>query len=75
MSKFVVDNQEIKKGLGEAVINAISDVFDYTKEKNNVIKQKYASFQETLKNLGFDTLQNIVDACLNKQAHFHHVYT
>ena len=44
MSKFVVDNQEIKKGLGEAVINAISDVFDYTKEKNNVIKQKYASF-------------------------------
>lgn len=75
MSKFVVDNQEIKKDLGEVVIKAISDVSDYTKEKNNVIKQKYASFQETLKNIGFDTLQNIVDASLNKQAHFHHVYT
>lgn len=44
MSKFVVDNQEIKKDLGEVVIKAISDVSDYTKEKNNVIKQKYASF-------------------------------
>ena len=36
MSKFVDNNQEIEKKLREAVVNAISDFSDYTKEKNNV---------------------------------------
>ena len=59
MSKFVDDNQEIEKELREAVMNAISDVSDYTKEKNDVVKQKHTSHLETLKNIGFDTLQDI----------------
>ena len=59
MSKFVDDNQEIEKELREAVMNAISDVSDYTKEKNDVVEQKHTSHLETLKNIGFDTLQDI----------------
>ena len=45
MSKFVDDNQK-------TVVNAISDVSDSIKEKNDVIKQKHTSYLETLKNIG-----------------------
>ena len=33
MRKFIDDDQEIEKELKESVINAISDVSDYVKEK------------------------------------------
>ena len=74
MSKFVDDNQEIEKELRVAVMNAISDVFDHTKEKNDVVKQKHTSLLETLKNIGFDTLQNMFDVSLNNQARFYRIY-
>ena len=74
MSKFVDDNQEIEKEIREAVMNAISDVSDYTKEKNDFVKPKHTSLLETLKNVGFSTLQNIFDASLNNQASFYCIY-
>ena len=74
MSKFVNDNQEIENELREAVMKAISDVSDYTEEKNDVVKQKHASLLETLKNIGFDTLQNKFDVSLNNQACFYCIY-
>ena len=74
MSKFVDDNQEIEKELREAVMNAISDVSDYTKEKNDVVKQKHTIHLETLKNIGFDTLQNISDVSLNNRTRFYRIY-
>ena len=73
MSKFVNDNQEIEKEIREAVMNAIS-VSDYTKEKNDFVKPKHTSLLETLKNVGFSTLQNIFDASLNNQASFYCIY-
>ena len=74
MPKFIDDNQEIEKELREAVVNAISDVSDYTKEKNDVVKQKHTNLLETLKNIDFDTLQNILDVSLNNQASFYRIY-
>ena len=74
MPKFIDDNQEIEKELREAVVNAISDVSDYTKEKNDVVKQKHTKLLETLKNIDFDTLQNILDVSLNNQASFYRIY-
>ena len=74
MSKFVDDNQEIEKELREAVMNAISDVSAYTKEKNDVVKQKDTIHLETLKNIGFDTLQNKSAVSLNNRARFYRIY-
>ena len=74
MPKFIDDNQEIEKELREAVVNPISDVSDYTKEKNDVVKQKHTNLLETLKNIDFDTLQNILDVSLNNQASFYRIY-
>ena len=56
---YVDDNQVIKKELREAVMKAISDVSDCAKGKKDVVKQKHSSLLETLKNIGFDNLQNI----------------
>ena len=36
MSKVLDDNQEIEKGLRKVVMNAISDISDYIKEKNDL---------------------------------------
>ena len=36
ISKVLDDNQEIEKELRKAVMNAISDISDYTKEKNDL---------------------------------------
>ena len=74
MSKLVDDNQEIEKEIREAVMNAISDVSDYTKEKNDFVMPKHTGLLETLKNVGFSTLQNIFDASLNNQASFYCIY-
>ena len=75
MSKFVNDNQEIEKELREAVVNAISDVSDYTKEKYNIVKQKHTSLLETLKNIALNTFtQNIFQVSLNNQACFYCIY-
>ena len=40
-------------------MKAISDVSDCAKGKKDVVKQKHSSLLETLKNIGFDKLQNI----------------
>ena len=40
-------------------MKAISDVSDCTKGKKDVVKQKHTSLLETMKNIGFDNLQNI----------------
>ena len=45
-------------------MKAISDVSDCTKGKKDVVKQRHTSLLETLKNIGFDNLQNI---CFFKQ--------
>ena len=56
-------------------MNAISDVSDYIKEKNDIMKQNHTFFfLQTLKNIGFHTLQNIFDALLNEQACFYRIY-
>ena len=44
MWRFVDDCQEIEKELREAVMNAISDVSDYIKEKNDIMKQNHTFF-------------------------------
>ena len=75
MSRFVDDNQQIEKELREAAINIIFDFSDHTKVKNDVVEQKHTSLLETLKNMGFDTLQNILDVSLNNQARFYCIYT
>ena len=36
MSKVLDNNQEIEKELRKTVMNAISDISDYTKEKNDL---------------------------------------
>ena len=75
MSKFVNNNREIEKELREAVVNAISDVSDYTKEKYNIVKQKHTSLLETLKNIAFHTFtQNIFQVSLNNQACFYCIH-
>ena len=73
MSKVLDNNQEIEKELRKTVMNAISDISDYTKEKNDLALQKHTSLFETPKNIVFDTLQNILDVLLNNQARFYRI--
>ena len=55
-------------------MNAISDASDYTKEKNDVVKQNHTSHLETLKNIGFDTLKTYLKYLCDNQARFHSIY-
>ena len=73
MSKVLDNNQEIEKELRKTVMNAISDISEYTKEKNDLAQQKHTSLFETPKNIVFDTLQNILDVLLNNQARFYRI--
>ena len=48
-------------------MKAISDVSDCTKGKKDVIKQKHTSLLETMKNIGFDNLPNMLTKQPNNQ--------
>lgn len=41
MTKFIDDNQQIETELQEAVINAVSDVLDYIKERKTIVHHNH----------------------------------
>ena len=43
MTTFIDDKQEVVKGLKEAVMNAISDVSNYVKEKKTIMSYIYTN--------------------------------
>ena len=74
MTKFIYGNQELVKELKEFVMNTISDLSDYVKEKKDHVKDNHKYLLDDMQSIKFTALQNAFDKSLKDQANFYRIY-
>lgn len=73
MTKFIYGNQELVKELKEFVMNTISDLSDYVKEKKDHVKDNHKYLLDDMQSIKFTALQNAFDKSLKDQANFYRI--
>ena len=74
MKKFIDDHPEIEKDLREAVIDAVSNVPEYSKENKYIIRHNHQDVLNVMKSTNFSVLQDDLDKSLENQAKFYLIY-
>ena len=74
MKKFIDDHLEIEKDLREAVIDAVSNVPEYSKENKDIIRHNHQDVLDVMKSINFSILQDDFDKSLDNQAKFYLIY-
>ena len=74
MKKFIDDHLEIEKDLREAVIDAVSNVLEYSKENKYIIRHNHQDVLNVMKSTNFSVLQDDLDKSLENQAKFYLIY-
>ena len=74
MKKFIDDHLEIEKHLREAVIDAVSNVPEYSKENKDIIRRNHQDVLDVMKYTNFSILQDDFDKSLDNQVKFYLIY-
>ena len=74
MKKFIDDHLGIEKDLREAVIDAVSNVPEYSKENKDIIRHNHQDVLDVMKSINFSVLQDGFDESLDNQAKFYLIY-
>ena len=72
--KFIDDHLEIEKDLREAVIDAVSNLSEYSKENKGIIRHNHQDVLNVMKSTNFSVLQDDLDKSLDNQAKFYLIY-
>ena len=72
--KFIDDHLEIEKDLREAVIDAVSNLSEYSKENKDIIRHNHQDVLNVMKSTNFSVLQDDLDKSLDNQAKFYLIY-
>ena len=74
MKKFIDDHLETEKDFREAVIDALSNVPEYSKENKDIIRHNHQDVLNVMKSTNFSVLQDDLDKSLENQAKFYLIY-
>ena len=74
MKKFIDDHLEIGKDLREAVIDAVSNVPEYSKENKDIIMHNHQDVLDVMKSINFSVLQDGFDEPQDNQPKFYLIY-
>ena len=72
--KFIDDHLEIEKDFREAVIDAVSNLSEYSKENKGIIRHNHQDVLNVMKSTNFSVLQDDLDKSLDNQAKFYLIY-
>ena len=73
IKKIIDDHLEIEKDLREAVIDAVTSVPEYSKDKD-IIRHNHQDVLDVMKSINFSVLQDDFDKSLDNQAKFYLIY-
>ena len=74
MKKFIDDHLETGKDLREAVIDAVSNVPEYSKENKDIIMHNHQDVLDIMKSINFSVLQGGFDESQDNQPKFYLIY-